>query len=149
MNSTSFIPLTQTKNIDIPDEITQPKSSIIEKQPVNISRFVVEEGIIGVTFGTFIAFGITNFLKSLNINVLSPFLKKYLKTNTNYGQFLASFIEFLIILIIVSTSYKYLVYPMFHTEIVQDKKTKQREKEWRGHLLDEVHKLQNKMVFLT
>lgn len=129
--------------------ISQPRSSIAIDKPVNISRFVVEEGIIGVTFGTFIAFGITNFLKSLKLNILTPVLRKYLHLNSNYGEFFASFLEFLIILGIVSFAYKYIVYPMFHKEIVQEKKTKQREKEWRGHILDEVHELQNKMVFLS
>jgi large-conductance mechanosensitive channel len=114
--------------------------------PFNVTRFIVEEGIISITIGTTIAFAVNNYIKSFRTDILLPLIKKYMKLNVFYGDFLSSTMEFGIILMLVYLSYRFLIYPLFKHELEKDKEKQQQQLQWKDDVLNKVHSIDNKIL---
>lgn len=116
---------------------------------MELSNFIVEEGILGITLGTIIAFAVTNYMKSFRKNVFSPLLFqtfKVLRVKSYFGEFLSSTLEFLLLLLVVYIVYTYIVYPIFHKEIQQEKEKREEEEKWKKNVLQEVQSIDTKIM---
>lgn len=113
---------------------------------MSFNEFIYEQGIISMMIGTITGFAVSNFMKEIKNVVLVKLIKKIHVFNN--VLLLASFIEFLLMLLIVYIMYHYLLYPIFSTEIKQDKKEQELNKKWRKELLHEIKNLDMGTVYI-
>lgn len=104
--------------------------------------FIFREGVLGFTIGTLLAFGATNYVRSIKEHLISPYLLKYIKKTRignipAIGEVLASTIEFLSIILIIYLIYNYIVKVIFKKEL------KEQEKEDKQSIRREMSAIKN------
>lgn len=105
---------------------------------INLSKFIVEEGIIGITLGTLLGFATTNYIKSLRNQIILPFIMNYFKLDQRFDELISSTIEFAVVLLLVFLAYKYIIFPIFQKHIKREQKKKEKIVKWRKDVLDDV-----------
>lgn len=134
-----------------------------QKKGVSVMRFIVEQGVIGITMGSIIGFGTTNFSKELRKYLFTPFLtflssvirNSPLKSFTKQFpttlrepviHIFAALFELLLLLGIVAIIYQHTIIPLFKEEIKKQKKADKRQEEWREQILKEVSTIDKKFT---
>lgn len=109
------------------------------------SKFIYEQGIIGVTIGTITGFAISNFIKDLKSELIIKILNFF---NVSNAGLFSSLIEFSLLLLIVYLLYEFVLYPIFNTHIEKEKTAKENDKEWKKKLLYEVKSMDLGNVYM-
>ena len=111
------------------------------------NNFLFERGIVGIMMGTIAGFAVTNLVKDIKTSVLIPLLNR---TRFKFLKFplVSSMIEFLVIMLFIYGLYHILLYPWFKVQIENEKKEKNREKEWKNELLDEIKNVDLGSVYM-
>ena len=116
---------------------------------MDIRNFIYEQGILGVSIATLLAYGSNNFMNSIRLYILTPIIYMILNSmgiktrqNKNIINMVASFIEFLITILIVFIIYKYIIMNIFKKQF---NKEKIEEKQQKQVILD-IHHIRKNMV---
>lgn len=116
---------------------------------MDIRNFIYEQGILGVSIATLLAYGSNNFMNSIRLYILTPIIYMILNSmgiktrqNKNIINMVASFIEFLITILIVFMIYKYIIMNIFKKQF---NKEKIEEKQQKQVILD-IHHIRKNMV---
>jgi len=133
------------------------------KQP-HFTSFIIEEGIVGISIGTIVGFGLTNFTKELRTHVLTPFLSflsTSLKKHTSFSSIsstipsvirnpilymISAILELLLLLSFVYLIYYYTILPIFKNEIKKEKVAEKQETQWQEQLLSRVSSINKKFI---
>ena len=104
--------------------------------------FIIENNLIGLFMIGVIGIALSQLISSIKINVFDYYLNKLFKTsNNNLINIFTSFLQFLIIIMILYFIYKNLIKPL--NEKFQSNKF--NEIGWKNDLLIELKSINNKM----
>lgn len=91
---------------------------------MDIRNFIYEQGVLGVTIATLLGFGGTNFISDIREYIISPlivyiFLIFGIKRKNEFViiNILSSFIEFLIVILVVYLIYKFIILRIFEKQM--------------------------------
>lgn len=112
---------------------------------MSFSEFVYEQGIVGITLGTIVGFGISNLMKDIKELVIVKVLKNLNVTNAGV---ISSLLEFLLLMVIVYLIYILVLYPLFQKNIKKEKAEKEQHTEWKKNLLNEVENVDMGTVYI-
>lgn len=110
---------------------------------MSVTEFIFDEGVIGVMIGTMMAFGTTNFIKSIRINFINPFVLHLFRAtrfghSDGFGNVIASIIEFIIIIALVYLTYRFIIVKIFDGQFKKKEALKkehdQREEDMRSNI---------------
>ena len=102
---------------------------------MKFSDFVINYNIIGVSLGTIVGFGLTNFVKEFRNAVIIPVIKDRLNITENYGKLTSALIEIIILITLIYLVYSYILTPVLGANFKKKEESKDDEKEWREKLL--------------
>jgi large-conductance mechanosensitive channel len=112
---------------------------------MDISKFIVEQGIISITIGSIIGFAFTNYMRSFREHIIVPFIFKTFHLRRYFGEFLSASIELSIILLTVFGVYRYIIFPLLSKELKREKEKIEDDAKWRSNLLGEVRSIDDKI----
>lgn len=113
---------------------------------MNFDKFLFEEGILGISIGTILAFGITNVIKSFKNDIITPYIIKKYKINKHFGNFTGSILELFIIIALLTLVYYVMVVPIFKKHMDKKKEVNKKEQIWKSKLLTDVDKIERKII---
>lgn len=106
---------------------------------MDIRDFVVEYNIVGISMGTIIGFGLTNWVKEFRESIIVPNIIKRFNLTQNYGEITSATIEVIILVILVYLMYRYLITPVIEKSLIKKEIENEKEKEWRENLLSSLN----------
>jgi large-conductance mechanosensitive channel len=113
---------------------------------MSLNTFFFEEGIIGISIGTISAFAITNFVKEIKEDFLTPVISKNKLLKKFY--LLPALIELFIIFFTMYILYQFVLQPLFHKDIKIEKEKKLKEIKWKEDVLQEIRNLNLSKIYM-
>lgn len=135
------------------------------------SEFMIEEGVLSVTIGTILGFGMTNLAAQIRKHLFLPMIhagfalvgvsdrsksKNKSKNKSKLSTFIpahmrlpvielvSSIFELFLLVSVVVVAYSWAVKPIFQKEFAQQAKEEAQDKAWRTSMLDEVERIADK-----
>lgn len=102
----------------------------------DFGNFMLEYNVIGVSLGTIVGFGLTNWTRDFKNTVLTPVINKY--GINEYGDLVATSVEVIFLFMLIYVIYILLVRNMITTALDEQDKQKEKEKKWKDNILDEI-----------
>ena len=69
---------------------------------MNIGVFLIENNIVGITMGTIVDFGLTNWVKEFRNTLIIPFVIERFELSQTYGEMTSATIEVIILVILIT-----------------------------------------------
>ena len=88
---------------------------------MNFQEFIVNNNILGLSIGTIIGFAITRWITSIREQIVLPYLIKKYNIEANYGTFISTTLELVLLIVFIYILFVHLIVPSFN------KQTKKKE----------------------
>lgn len=111
------------------------------------NTFLFERGILGIMMGTIGGLAVTNLVKDMKDTIIYPLLQRS-KVGILKAPIISSLFEFFMIMILLYGLYHVVLYPWFKKQIEKEKEDKERNKNWREDLLQEVKNVDMGTVYM-
>lgn len=106
----------------------------------DFGKFMLEYNVIGVSLGTIVGFGLTNWTKEFRETVILPLIiDRY--NITQYGDLVASTLEVIILFMIVYVIYLLIIQNMIKSALYDEEKAKKKSVKWKSDMLEEVKEI--------
>jgi large-conductance mechanosensitive channel len=116
---------------------------------MDFNDFLLEYNVVGISMGTIIGYGLTNWVKELRSTIIIPHLTNKTGLTENYGSLTSSSFEVIILIIIMYLMYYYLVIPAINDALEKVTKNKESDKNWKEMLLKSNNNINKKITILN
>lgn len=102
----------------------------------NFGDFMLDYNVIGVSLGTIVGFGLTNWTRDFKNTVLTPIINNY--GINEYGPLVATSVEVVFLFMLIYVIYLLLVRNMITDALDEKQKQNEKEKAWKDKVLNEI-----------
>jgi large-conductance mechanosensitive channel len=103
---------------------------------MDLGSFIIENGVIGTFIGTIAGFAITNYFQALEKNVIRPFILERFRVTgaSRMGNVASATLELIVVILIVYLMYRWIVVPLFRTQLERRKASESEQNEWKDRV---------------
>lgn len=114
---------------------------------MNISKYIIEQGVIGILIGTLISSSIINFIRDVKNTFFVPITNLITKSlGIKEISLVSSFIELITIFLIIYSIYYYILIPVFNKEFKELEEKQKTQTMWKQKILKQLDHIDDKLV---